>query len=207
MEGKGLFANGERVYRSDQNQDDSDNFGLPETGSSSSGGASPKPAPGRYNPEPDPEDRSSGLTTILIILFICVIAFLGYWFLIRKPKPKENIVARDTTAVQVDTLVKSEPVKIDSVPAQPAVGEISTIKEKTGRYYIVVSSSVDGDLANDYATKLSAKGIACKIIPPATEKKGFYKLSVADFETFNEANSKVEELKGTYGNEIRVLKY
>ena len=209
MEEKGLFTNGDRVYRTDQNQENGDNFGLPETGSSSSGGAAPKPTPGRYNPEPDPEYRSSGLTIIFIILFLLAGVFLVYWFVIRKPHPKEKIVAQDTTAVQApkDSLASLESVKKDTVPLQPAVGEISTINEKTGRYYVVISSSVDSDLANDYATKLSHKGVNCKIIPPVTVKKGFYKLSVADFGTLNEAKSKVEELKGTYGNEIRVLKF
>jgi hypothetical protein len=209
MAGKGLYNYNDMVFRADHDQRSGDDFGLPDTGASSSGGASSSKTTPSKGSQFEPEEGGSGLRVFLIILFLCIVGFLVYWFVFRKPHGKEKVAAQDTTAVQVpkDTVTHVEPVPADTVPAQPAAGEISTINERTGRYYVVISSSIDSDLANDYATKLSKQGTSCTILGPPADKKGFYKLTVANFETFNEANSKAVELKGTYGDDIWVLKF
>ena len=57
--------------------------------------------------------------------------------------------------------------KLDEIAAREArreEGVIETITSPNGRFYVIVSSSVDDDLAMDYARKLSQQGNNIKII-------------------------------------------
>ena len=85
-------------------------------------------------------------------------------------------------------------------------GTVETISSKTGRYYVVVASAIDGDLANDYAEKLAGKGDSPKVIEPYS-KKPFYRVALADYEALMDAQTKAEELKGEYGDEVWVIRY
>ena len=210
MRGNELFNHNDRVFRADHGKDSGDDFGLPKTGSSSTGGGGSKPGSAQKTPVQAPKKKSSGAGIFLAIIFLAIIIFVVYWFLIRKPPVKvEPVVQQDTTAIQpIDTtVVEPEPVAVDTIQEHPAPSQIATINSRTGRYYVVISASIDSDLANDYAMKLSQQGVQCTIVGPPIERKGYYKLSVADFESLAEASTKMEELKGTYGSEIWVLKY
>ena len=89
--------------------------------------------------------------------------------------------------------------------AQPEPGTISIITERTGRYYVVVGSFVDGDLANDYGNDLAAKGSGIMILSPPD--KGFYRVALSDYSSWTEAQTNANGLKGDYGENVWVLKY
>lgn len=211
MRGNELFNHNDRVFRADHGKDSGDDFGLPKTGSSSTGGGGSKPGSAQKTPVQPPKKKSSGAGIFLAIIFLAIIIFVVYWFLIRKPPVKvEPVVQQDTTTVQpIDTVMvtEPEPMAVDTVQELSEPSQIATINSRTGRYYVVISASIDSDLANDYAMKLSQQGVQCTILSPPIERKGYFKLSVADFETLAEASTKMEELKGTFGSEIWVLKY
>jgi hypothetical protein len=90
--------------------------------------------------------------------------------------------------------------------AKPAEGTIETLTERTRRYYVVVSSNIDDDLIMDYAKKLSAKGVGTKIIPPFGKTK-FYRLAIADHDTFALAQTNADAAKTEYGSALWVIKY
>jgi len=90
--------------------------------------------------------------------------------------------------------------------AKPAIGTIETLTDRTRRYYVVVSSAIDGDLIMDYAKKLSAKGTSTKIIPPFGKWK-FYRLAIGDYDTFATAQTNADGAKGEYGDGVWVIKY
>ena len=90
--------------------------------------------------------------------------------------------------------------------AKPAVGTIETLSAATRRYYVVVSSDIDDDLLMDYAKKLSEKGVSTKIIPPFGGKK-FYRLSIADFDTFALAQNNADAAKADYGKSVWVVRF
>ena len=58
----------------------------------------------------------------------------------------------------------------------------------------------------DYAKKLSTTGLSTKIIPPFGGKK-FYRLAIADQDTFASAQASADGSKATYGPAVWVLKY
>lgn len=90
--------------------------------------------------------------------------------------------------------------------ATPAAGAIETLNERTGRYYVVIASAIDGDLIMDYAKKLSQNGVSAKIIPPYGKVK-FHRLTVAEGDTFVATQQTADGLKGTYNDGAWVIKY
>lgn len=99
--------------------------------------------------------------------------------------------------------------KLDSITtanAKPAIGEIETITERMQRYHIIVSSSIDGDLAMDYAKKISASGTNVGIIAPFGGNK-YYRLTLGNYPTWQDAENAVSSFSGAYGNGIWILKY
>jgi hypothetical protein len=93
------------------------------------------------------------------------------------------------------------------VEAKPAVGTIETLSSRSGRYYVVVASAIDGDLIMDYAKKLSVKGVSTKIIPPF-RKSNFHRLAVAEGDTYVTTQETADGLKGgDYGDKVWVVKY
>jgi hypothetical protein len=89
---------------------------------------------------------------------------------------------------------------------RPSEGSIETISSRTGRYFVVVASNIDGDLAMDYAKKEVKNGRSFKIIEPFGKSK-FHRITVADFDTFNEAQAHADGLKSELGDGLWVLKY
>ncbi len=91
--------------------------------------------------------------------------------------------------------------------AAPKVGAIETLSGRSGRYYVVVASAIDGDLIMDYAKKLSAKGVSTKIIPPFGKSK-FHRIAVAEGDTYAATQASADGLKGgEYGDKVWVVKY
>ena len=208
MVGMELHKNNGRLFRADQGQDNGDDFGLPTAGGSTGGSSGSKPSGTPKKAIPPPKKSSAAPAIIISVIVIVVVAFLVYWFLFRKPPVKKPVIIEkpDTTAVQPkpDTVV-TKPVEV-APPPEPTTGQIDTIVSRTGRYYVVISASIDDDLAMDYAKKLSAQGVSCKVLGSA-DKKGYHQVSVADFDNRQEALAKADELRGTYGDNIWVMKY
>ncbi|MEO9871805.1 SPOR domain-containing protein [Ekhidna sp.] len=104
-------------------------------------------------------------------------------------------------------LVNAELDEKAALEAKRAAGIVETVSSLTGRFYIIISSSVDGDLAMDYASKLSKEGNNVKIIEPdATTNKLFHRVSVGDYDTWDQAVNASTSFTN-YGSEIWVLKY
>jgi len=80
------------------------------------------------------------------------------------------------------------------------------LSEATGKTYVVIGSFFDDDLANDYAEELSADGKSPIIIPPFGESR-FYRVAIAEFNSFKDAQGGLESLKAEYGNDIWPLRY
>jgi hypothetical protein len=92
------------------------------------------------------------------------------------------------------------------VNAKPTAGVIETLNERTGRYYVIVASGIDGDLIQDYAKKLAPKGLSPKIIPPHGKIK-FYRLAIAEGDTYASTQATADQLKGEYSDGAWVVKY
>lgn len=158
------------------------------------------------------EEEKSGSKAgivILIILLVLAAAAAIYWFLIRTPEPVIVEPKPQPKVIQKDTIPEKEPEPIIQDKPEPSTtvpGEVTQLSQPTGRYYVIVASFIDDDLAMDYGKKLSKQGVGSTILTPKTEK-GFYRLALADFASLKDATLKSEQLKSTYGSDVWVIKY
>jgi hypothetical protein len=162
---------------------------------------------------------------LMILIGIVILVGGGLWYFLQyKPmKDEERRIAAAQSAAsdaayrkeraRQDSLAAIENARINrindslaSIPVKPAVGAIDTLTGRTGRYYVVVASNIDDDLLMDYARKLSASGVSSKLIPPHGRVK-FYRLTIAEGESFATAQSTADGLKGDYGETLWVTKY
>jgi hypothetical protein len=219
----------------DKNQEDADNFGLPdieykpleeldsskskeepvkeETTSSYSQESQSNPS---YYEDEEENSNSGVIITIIVGLVVLVGGFLTYKYVWVPKKEKARLAQlaleraetrKKATADSLARVTEEERLKREAAAnAKPAEGTIETLTERTGHYYVVVSSSVDGDLAMDRAKKLSAEGKSCKIVPPYGKWK-YYRLCIGDFDSFASAQSSADASKADYGDALWVLKY
>ncbi|MEM9340145.1 MAG: SPOR domain-containing protein [Bacteroidota bacterium] len=109
--------------------------------------------------------------------------------------PKDQLVLTDT---KLDEIAELE--------ARRASGIVETVSSSTGRFYVVVSSSVDGDLAMDYASQLAKEGNYVKIVEPYASNKLFHRVTLGDYATWDEAVAATGSFSA-YGNGVWVLKH
>jgi len=157
------------------------------------------------------------------IIILAALAGGGYWYFgIYSPAKKaeaEKVRLEQLAKAEADRKAEEarlaelarqqeEQRRADSLAnAKPAIGVIQTLEDRTGKYYVVVSSAIDDDLVQDYANKLVKNGVNCTIIPPFGKTK-FSRLAVDSKDSYAEAQAAADAMKGgDFGNEIWVVKY
>lgn len=159
---------------------------------------------------------------VLAILLVAGVAIWYFAFKLPEQRRAEDQLRRERMAAQDADRKRKEEARLEEqrrlqeeqqkaaatqAVATPPPGTIETLSERSGRYYVVVASSIDGDLIMDYAKKLSAKGVTSRIIPPFGKTK-FHRLAVADGDTYANAQATADGMKGgEYGDKIWVIKY
>ncbi|GAB4229198.1 MAG: hypothetical protein Tsb0034_00790 [Ekhidna sp.] len=102
-------------------------------------------------------------------------------------------------------LVNAKLDEIAEREARRAAGVIETVSNPTGRFYVIVSSSIDDDLAMDYARKLSNEGRDVKLVQHNANELPFHGVSVGDYDTWDQANAAAGSMADFGG--AWVLKY
>lgn len=157
-------------------------------------------------------DEAKSFTKIIIIgaVAFVLIGFAFLWWhhkdddkkVVAKSTPKEQKV--EPKPAEPKPVVKKEPAP---KPApENTTGEVVTLSERTGRSYVIVGSFFDGDLADDYGKQLAGQGLNATVIKPFGNSR-FYRVSVSDFATYQEAMAEAEKAKSSYGAEVWALRY
>ena len=174
-----------------------------------------------YNNDDDegnsPWPKILGIAAILLVIGAAI-----WYFGFHKPKQvaaakakaqQEEQVRAEASRIEEERLAEqrlleeNEQRRADSIAsATPAVGAIETLNERTGRYYVVIASGIDGDLIMDYAKKLSQNGVHSKIIPPYGNVK-FHRLAIAEGDTYTATQQTADGLKSEYTSDAWVIKY
>ncbi len=206
--------------------EDSPSYGYPQEEESQEEQQDEKPAyvPGSYTP---PQQESSNAGKIVGIIFVALLlAAAGWYFGIYSPAQKEKARIEkqkedeaeakrlaDEQKAEEERIAKEEAereaARLAAEQAEAAkskVGTIETITSRTGRYYVVITSAIDGDLAMDYANKLSKNGVNVQLIPPFGKSK-FHRVTVDNLDTWASAENRANELKSEYGESVWVIKY
>ena len=167
----------------------------------------------------EPKSKAPIILGIVIVLVVAIAGYLIFNF-VYKPKAaaekaRQEQIAKDAQLkkkqAEEERLRKQqeeeERKRLEAIAnAKPVIGTIETLGGRTKRYYVVVTSDIDDDLLLDFAKKLSTKGISTKIIPPYGEVK-FYRLAIADHDTWASAQSNADAAKVDYGSGVWVIKY
>jgi hypothetical protein len=175
----------------------------------------------RYVPYEEEESPSVWPKVLGIALVLILLGGGAYWFFgiyqpdqrAKEEKARLEQLAKDAAdkkakEEEAERLrLADEQRKADSIAnAKPPIGSIETLTERTGRYYVIIASGVDGDLIMDYAKKLSPQGVSTKIIPPNGKIK-FYRLAVAEGDTYASTQTTADELKSRYEGGAWVIKF
>ena len=171
-----------------------------------------------------PPKAESNTPRIIGALVITVLLSGAIWyFMFYRPqaaaeeKAKQEQLAKDQEAARIAAAKKKQEEErlaaeqaanadADADEASSQTAEFSTISEPTGRYYIVIESFLDGDMAMDLGKKMKEDGTSTVLLSPKGTKK-FHRLSMGDFGTFVEAQEAANKLKGEFGDDLWVLKY
>lgn len=162
------------------------------------------------------EKKSSSLPLILILAGIILLAgIFVYFFAFDNDSPQEQLTQRPEAAApftyeeeeEEDAYVEDDWNTAEAETEAPvAEGSVSNISQRTGRYYVIVGSFIDGDLAADFANRLAKEGQQAKIIEPSGTQK-FYRLSVNDAESISDLQANMDNMKAKYGENIWIVKY
>lgn len=141
---------------------------------------------------------------VIVVIAIIIAVFL--WLNREEEKPVK--VQSPKPAVVQPAIVEPEEIVEEVVVVEEPVQQagVFEINEPTGRYHVIVASSIDKDLVHDFGEKLAKQGMTCNILAPRGNKK-FHRLSVADYVSLNDAALKSEQLKSTLGEEVWVIRY
>lgn len=177
-----------------------------------------------------PEKSESRLVPIImLVVFGLIAASLLYYFFWDSDNPTP--VVEDNTPTQEDRVTldesessdaaestenvtddvtesgsetpSSEPVSDETASDQP--GSISTISQRTDRYYIFLGSYKFKQYARRHAEKLAADGFAVKLITP--DNWVGMRVAIGNYASVAEASADANMIRNKYGNEVVVSKY
>ena len=121
-----------------------------------------------------------------------------------KKEVKKEIIPESVIEEVIEPEVKTDPPELKSV--LQAIGAISVKGQPLDKYYLIVASFLDNDLAFDYAEKLILSGSNVIIIPPFSTSK-LTRVALLEYETLEKANIGLDKYKDEFADKLWVLKY
>lgn len=156
------------------------------------------------------EGKDGGLSPLLIIIVILALAAAAYFIFFNKDKEPEPVAPVEQKieepAVEQAPVPIVEEVQPVVEPEPEVTAELITISEQGGRFYVVVGSFYDEDLAIDKGNDIVATGNNAYLLKPTGEFK-LHRVGINVGDRWSEAAKGLEELKSLYGDNIWVLKY
>ena len=219
--------------KSSYHLEDTDDFGLPQSEHEPierEEDAPPMFEESNYYAEETEEEEEKSYEGIIIASIIGVLAIVGIavylfafdgkeqvasWFGEEEEAPRLATTTESTPEPEPEPAVvykelEPEPVVEEveeNVSSMGAYNTIEAISAPTGRSYVVIGSFVDEDMARDLGEKLMKEGTGIRILAPTNRAPLLHRVAVADFDTFNEALTQVQDYKLNFGEDAWVLKY
>lgn len=116
----------------------------------------------------------------------------------------EPDIAADTPKSEVVASVPATEPERETI--EKPNGEIFEETQPLNKYFLVVASFLDKDLANDYADQLIQSESNVFIIPPASNSK-FTRVALGKYETLGEVIDGINDYNDEFGEQIWALKY
>lgn len=178
-----------------------------------------KEAKGSENPKPSEkkkkEPRSNGALWLILLLILLIGFGAYYWgnfdnFTAGREEDEVPIAqSEDEADATPEPAPVPEPVDETPAPAVEAVTPVLTEIEgraDSPRYFLVVGSFIDDDLARDYSERLNKAGLETFLVHPYGSIH-FYRLAVGQYENLNLALEAMDASQTEYEENLWVLKY
>ena len=120
-----------------------------------------------------------------------------------KKEVKKGIISEPVIEEVIESEIKTDFLELES--AQKAIGSISEISQPLDKYYLIVASFFDNDLALDYAEKLILSESIVVIISPFSASK-FTRVAL-QYETLDKAKIGLDNHKDEFAEQLWILKY
>lgn len=173
-----------------------------------------------------PPKPESNTPKVVAALFITILVSIGVWyFMFYRPqaaaaeKAKIEAEAKQAAAAKkaADAKKAAEQKRLAAEQDTNAAADadektseeatFSTISERTGRYYVIVQSNIDEDMAADKGRAMALEGTSTVLLSGG-DKKTYSRLALSgDYVSYLEAQETANRLKGEYGEDLWVLKY
>src|SRR5690606_20334226 len=145
----------------------------------------------------------------LVVLLLLIIFASGGWYYFTTQQV-DKIVTNTETKPVAETPAQVVPEPEPEIIPEEKVEEY-TLTEITSRgdrprYFVVVGSFVDEDMAKDHSDALNAKGMNTFLIYPYGEII-YYRLAIGQYDTFALALEEINRVKDGYKENLWALKY
>jgi len=168
------------------------------------------------------EQKSKAPLIIGLLVAALILGGGGYYFFVARPaqqeekarleaiaKEKARKAAEDKARLEQEARDREEEERLlrEAEEAIPTIGTVTTISDRTGRSYVVVGSFFDADFAQDFGNELAQTGVSSSVLSPA-DGRGFHRVAIEGFDTFDEAMGRAAELRGgDYGEDVWAIKF
>lgn len=170
------------------------------------------------------EEKSSSAPKIIggivgVLLVAVVIWYFGFYRpeqqkITADEKARQEIIdnqkVADAAALKkqqdADAEAAAEEARLKAEADELAKAGVQILEERTGRYYIVLESFIDGDFAKDFGDKIAKEGTPSFLIPPYSKKK-MQRVGIGGYESIDDAKMALNELPDEFGKGKWILKY
>ncbi len=162
---------------------------------------------------PPTEEKKKGSNkwawiSVILILFLIVLGLGWIWYgqeVDRTPEPQQITTIAEPEVSEEPEVIEEEPEILEE---EPETFTLTPIKSRAAspRYFVVVGSFIDEDMALDYSARLNRQNKNTYLVYPYGEI-AFYRLAIGEYATLAQAVEVLEEHQANYKENLWVLKY
>ncbi|HSJ68701.1 MAG TPA: hypothetical protein VK921_13540 [Anditalea sp.] len=174
-----------------------------------------EPTPATKTSEPvvppviEKKEKSNQWAWISVVL-ILLLVFLGIgWFWYGQEKdvtePEQVTTIAEPAVTEEPEVIEEEP---ETIEEEPETFTLTPIKSRAAspRYFVVVGSFIDEDMALDYSARLIRQNKNTYLVYPYGEI-AYYRLAIGEYATLAQAVEVLEENQANFKENLWVLKY
>lgn len=155
-------------------------------------------------------EKKTDYSWLLWLLLLLLLGLGGWYYYVNNatqitPPP---VVEEETMDEQPPIVeeVEEAPLPIEPEEEEEVTLTVVTSRVESPRYFLVVGSFIDEDMAMDYSKDLIQKGMRTYLVHPYGEI-AYYRLAIGQFESFALAAVEMDRVQGDFKENLWVLKY
>lgn len=157
--------------------------------------------------------KGNGFLIVLLLLILAIglgsLYYFGFFESNKRKVPRQTAIQAPVKPVpSTPEVVETDDNAALNLEVESFENVLSEIKGRASapRYFVVVGSFIDDDLAKDYSSKLNKSGNPTFLIHPYGDIS-FYRLAIAQYDNVKQALEVMENQQGNFEENLWVLKY